>query len=113
MKLISRISASVLLAVSLAGCAASDPKVWYQPDRTDADLRKDWAESQLAARKAALGIKQPLVIAEDGFAAGLAASAHRDAKKAAKEIAPLTMQARGYQLVPLSTVPTNAPYLRP
>lgn len=113
MKPIARISISVLLAFSLAGCATSDPKVWYQPDKTDADLRKDWAESQLAAKKAARSIKQPIVVAEDGFAAGLAASAHRDAAKAVKEIAPLTMQARGYQLVPLSTVPTNAPHLRP
>lgn len=92
--------------VLLAGCAT---KVWYQPGKTEAELRKDWAESQIAARQAELRIRYPIVLQPD-----IAASmAHKDARNAARDIAPLTMQSRGYQLVPLSTLPTNAVYLRP
>jgi hypothetical protein len=99
----------LLLVLSLTGCQT---KVWYQPGKTEAQIRRDWADSQLAARHAALGIRQPLVFSDNDFAAGLALATQRDAAHAARDIAPLTMQAKGYQLVPLSSVPTNAAYLK-
>lgn len=103
----------LLCSLLLTGCVTRNPKVWYQAGKTEAQIRQDWAESQLAAKRAELGIKPPIV-ATDDFAVGFGASfANRDAHSAAKAIAPLTMQARGYQLVPLATVPTNAAYLKP
>lgn len=101
---------TLLVTFVLSGCAT---KVWYQPGKTEAQMRQDWAESQLAAQRAKLGISQPLILSDNDLAAGLAISARRDANNAAKEIAPLTMQARGYQLVPISSLPTNAIYLKP
>jgi multidrug efflux pump subunit AcrA (membrane-fusion protein) len=88
-------------------------QVWYQPGKTQAQIQKDWAQSQLASRRAALGIHQPVIFTDDGFAAGLAIAAQRDAARAARDIGTLTMQAKGYQLVPLSSVPNHEPYLKP
>ena len=78
---------SVLLILCVSGCATHDPKVWYQSGKSADQIRKDWAESQLAAHQAMLHVEQPLVFAENGFAAGMAVSSHRDAVKTAKEIA--------------------------
>lgn len=100
----------VLSVVLVAGCAS---KVWYQPGKTEVQIRQDWAEAQLAARLAQLGTAPPLLLSDNDFAAGLAWRAQHDTARAARALAPLTMQARGYQLVPLSTVPTNAAYLKP
>lgn len=103
-------AAAVASLFVLTGCQT---KVWYQPGKTETQIRQDWAESQLAAKRAALKIPPPRVESDNDFAAGLAIAAQRDKTRAAREIATLTMQARGYQLVPLSAVPTNAIYLQP
>lgn len=99
----------VFLSVALSACAT---KVWYQPGKTQADLHRDWATSQLAGQRAAAQVHSPLVFDPD-VALGLAIRARRDAGNTAEQVSRLTMQTKGYQLVPISAVPTNEPYLKP
>ena len=99
----------VLCVLLVASCASRprDPLVWYQPGKTRAEIQRDWADSLLAQRRAELRIPQPLILNDTGFAAGMAWRARSDARDAAKDIAPLTMQSRGYELVRQSTVPVG------
>ena len=101
---------AVLSLLLLTGCAT---QVWYQPGKTEAQMRQDWAESQLAAKRAALGVRPPILATDNDFAMGLAWRAQHDAASAAKDVGILTMQSKGYQLVPLPTLPANATYLKP
>ena len=112
-----KLAALLSLVLLVAGCATMPlgptTKVWYQPGKTDAQLRTDWAESQIVAAKALADVPPPRVGSDNDFVAGAAVAASRDARNAAQSLAPLTMQSRGYQLVPFSTVPAGAAYLRP
>jgi hypothetical protein len=112
---------SLCVLLFTLGCATTptgNTKVWYQPGKTEAQLRQDWAESQLAAQHALVNNRGPQPIITDNsaaasYAAGAGIAANRDARNDARRLAPLTMQSRGYQLVPLSTVPSGEAYLRP
>lgn len=94
----------------LTGCQS---KVWYQSGKSRAQIQKDWATSQLMGQRAKLHIPQPLIFSDSDFAAGLAIGAQRDARNAARKIERLTMESKGYQLVPKHSVPANEPFLKP
>lgn len=115
-------TAALAVLLLTLGCQTLPPtattKVWYQPGKTEAEIRKDWAESQLAAQYALAGVnpQQPIIIGDGAaasYAAGAATAARRDARNDARRIAPLTMQSRGYQLVALGSIPKGESYLRP
>lgn len=105
--------AVVLVLVALVvGCATRDPLVWYQPGRSMEQLRKDWAASQLAGSRARMRVPAPMSFGtENSFASGVAWRAQREATEAAEEIAPLTMQSKGYQLIRRSLVPPDENWL--
>jgi hypothetical protein len=88
-------------------------KVWTQPGKTEAQIRQDWAHSQLVAQRGLVGIQPPILFSENNFAAGHAIAVQRDARADAKKLAPLTMQSLGYVLVPVAQVPAGQPYVRP
>ena len=110
-------AALLSLVLIVAGCVSMPlgptTKVWYQPGKTDAQLRTDWAESQIVAAKALADVPPPRVGSGNDFVAGAAVAASRDARNAAQSLAPLTMQSRGYQLLPLAQVPQDQAWLRP
>ncbi len=88
----------------LTGCAS---KVWYQPGKTPEEARLAWAQSRLQGAQS--GGTMPLIIG-GGFAAGYAGGSQ---VRLRKEIANLSMESKGYQLVPANTVTNASQYPRP